>query len=278
VKNVENILYVIGFQRSGTTLLCHLLDKHPEITCAEEPEITKRITYEQFDLLKDPEFDSIRKSLEFYGIDKKEYVFLVNNYLTSKFDTHTFIRKCYELFNKKNAKITGAKEVCDLTAFNYDYLTKLSTYHENKIKIVFIERDPKGVVNSFRKMGFFPPGRKEICFSNLKKFVKEYLKCMNYIYKNLLHLNTHYLLYEDLINDSTKELKKIYEFLNVDSSNKIINDILVRNSKGIRINFNGVKNNFMKEWNQTLNDNEKKWIEKKYNKFKKKMNSYIAIR
>ena len=115
----SKLFYLTGFQRSGTTLLCHLLDKHPEIVCAEEPEISKRVVYRQYSLLKDPDFDSIKKSLDFYKVPVGRYLELVDTFLANGIDEDAFLRTCYELFNNKNAHWVGAKEVMDLTADRY---------------------------------------------------------------------------------------------------------------------------------------------------------------
>ncbi len=260
------LFYLLAFQRSGTTLLCHLLDKHPEIVCAEEPEISKRIVYKQFELLKDSSFDSIKQSLAFYHVEPDQYIDLVESYLDGRIDENNFLKSCYILFNNKSAKYVGAKEVCDLTAYKYDYLKKLISFHNKEIKFVFIERDIKGVVNSFIKLGFYPLITRKLTDFNLKIFAKRYMKCLNYIKKNLSTKNTHHLTFENLMKHPQDELSKIYDFLGVDSSKETLDRILNTTSHGIRQNYTGIQEEIAIEWRKNLSDKNILWLDKLYKK------------
>lgn len=265
----NNLFYLIGFQRSGTTLLCHLLDKHPEIVCAEEPELSKRLVFEQFQLLQDPEFDSIKKSLDFYGIPARKYTELVDSYLNSGCNEDEFLRSAYALFDHNGALQVGAKEVMDLTSVQFDYFPKLIRFHQFDLKIVFIERDIKGVVNSFIKLGFFPPGKKRTNMFFLKRFAKKYVKTLNIIEGDLSRVPTHFLTYEDLIANPGQELKKIYTFLEADSSDKVLDMILNTESRGIRNHYKGIKQGLGLGWQKSLSPKQVVWLDKLYRKKRK---------
>lgn len=111
----DTLFYIIGFQRSGTTVLSHLLDKHPQVLCLDEPEISKRIVFKQYDLMCDIEFDSIVKPLKYYNTSSEKYLQLVDKYISSDIETDDFLKLVYGLFNNKGASIVGSKEVCDFT-------------------------------------------------------------------------------------------------------------------------------------------------------------------
>ena len=267
-KNImdnNNLFYLNGFQRSGTTLLCHLLDKHPEILCIEEPEISKRIVYKQFNLLADIEFDSIKQAIDFYGVDPLKYSSLVKAYLAKKMDNNAFLINCYELFNLKGARKAGAKEVVDLTAFKYGYFKKLMKFHNQRLKIISLERDIKGVVNSFIKLGFFPPGKRKISEYNIKRFAKAYVKCLNNR-DRYLPKETYMLIYENFMDEPEKELYEIFEFMEVDTSERLIQMVLHTHSRGIRNNFKGIVKKRSTGWQLSLSKGQVQWFDKLYAK------------
>ena len=264
MQETKELFYLIAFQRSGTTLLCHLLDKHPQVVCAEEPELSKRIVFKQNELLKDVNFDSIEKSMAFYGVEPKEYSDLVNKYIKGELNTDIFLRSCYHLFNNKSAKVEGAKEVCDLTAFKYDYMRKLLSFHNGNAKFVFIERDIKGVVNSFIKMGFFSPGKRKINNFNFKRFAKQYLECVNYIEKCLSGKKVCYITFEELMAFPQEKLKDIFDFLGVDSSVETVKHILETPSRGIRQIYKGITPSIASSWRDRLTDRQVEWLDKIY--------------
>lgn len=262
----ENLFYLTGFQRSGTTMLSHLLDKHPEIVCADEPELSKRIVYKQFDVLKDTGFDSNKKMLDLYNVDHGRYLELVNEYIDRVITENAFLKRSYSLFNNKNANYIGAKEVCDLVAFKYDFIRKLTSFHNTGTKYIFIERDIKGVVNSFIKLGSFPPGKKRLSTFNLKRFAKKYVKCINYIDKHLSGKNALYLRFEDLMLRPEDEMKRIYDFLGVDSGAGTIDRVLNKPSRGARQKFNGIKKHKSDAWQEHLSKKDIIWLDKVYRK------------
>ncbi len=173
------LFYLVGFQRSGTTMACHLLDKHPEVVCCEEPETTKRIVFRQFDLLADAEFDSVRKLLDYYSVEASADKQLVGKYVRGEMQPDVFLKSCYSLFNKKGAKCVGAKEVFDLTSRRFDYAKRLMSFHGENAKFVYLERDIRGVVCSFMKLGLFPPGKRTPNRTNLRRFTRQYIECLN---------------------------------------------------------------------------------------------------
>jgi hypothetical protein len=266
VAEKNTLFYLIGFQRSGTTLLCHLLDKHPAVVCAEEPEVSKRIVYRQDGLLRDVDFDSIKQSLDFYHVLPSDYLALVEKYLSKELTADEFLRRCYHLFNTKDAAVEGAKEVCDLVAFRYNYMKELLSFHGKNVKFVFIKRDIKGVVNSFIKLGFFPPGKHKINNFNLRRFAKQYVKCLNYIIRSLPAASTHSLTFEDLMHDPYNTLIEIFKFLDVDYSYDLVHDILQKPSRGIRQVYNGLEQKVMEGWRKNLNSKQINWLDKLYSR------------
>lgn len=238
----RKLFYLLGFQRSGTTLLCHLIDKHPEALCAEEPEISKRIVFQQWDLLKDPSYDSIKQNLDFYGVSGASYTELTGQYLKGEIPEGKFFERFLELLSAKKRKVIGAKEVIDLSSSKYCHIKKLLKFHENQnVKFIFIERDIKAVVASFIKLGFYPPGKRKLSNSNMKLFAKNYIKTLNSAEESLLNSGKQclFITYEELIASPCETMKKIYSFIGVDSSEQLVNELLNSPSKGIRSVYRG---------------------------------------
>ena len=266
MENQDNLFYLIGFQRSGTTLLSHLLDKHPQILCIDEPEISKRIVFKQYDLLRDITFDSIKKSLEYYNVDPACYSELVDRFLARDIDEHSFLMNSYALFDKKNALRVGVKEVCDLTSLRHDYLRKLISFHRGRFKIILIQRDIKGVVCSFMKLGFFPPGKRKVNGFNLKRFAKQYIKALNYINKNIRGKEVYSVSFESILLEPKNELQGVCLFLGVDSSDQVMTDLLRSRSRGTRIKYDGIRTEVRWGWKEMLRRKEIGWLNRLYDK------------
>ena len=274
MKTEENtahfqLFYLIGFQRSGTTLLCHLLDKHPQILCAEEPEISKRIVFKQFEILRDADYDSIKQSLDHYKVESGRYSELVEQYLGGSLDEDGFIRNVYSLFNKKNATYIGAKEVIDLSSSRSDYFKRLLEMHDRDFKVIFLERDIKGIVNSFIKMGFFPNevfplprGKKKINNFFLKLFARKYIKAQSRVLRLLSRVDSLHLFYDDLLDNPEKELMRIYRFLGVDYSHETLKNIINTSSHGIRCDYKGITKETAAGWEKGLAPNHIAWLDK----------------
>ncbi len=262
----ESLFYLLGFQRSGTTLLCHLLDRHPDVLCVDEPELSKLIVFGKYDVLQNVHFPSLKGALDFYSVKPEEFTELAEKYVRQNIDADMFLRRSYHLFNRKGARREGVKEVCDLTSFRYQYLRKLISFHGNDVKFVFIERDIKGVVNSFVKLGFFTPGKRKITDWNMKQFAKKYVQCVNDMEKLLPRGNTYYLTFEDFMRHPEEKLKDIFSFLNVDFSLHLVRSILDTPSQGIRQNYKGLRKGIPSGWQENLNEKQINWLEKLYEK------------
>lgn len=265
------LFYVIGFQRSGTTLLASLLDRHPEVVCVEEPELIKRILYRQEKLILDINQDSIRKMLDYYSIPEASYIATAKAYLDRRKDEDAFLRQAYRLCNRKNAKVEGAKEVCDLTAFGRDFLSKLISVHKGMAKFIFIERNICGVVASFVKLGFYSRRERPLASSksplttrNLRRFTHDYISCLNYIHARLTHHTTHFVAFRELIERPEMVLRKIFNFLGVTSSMDVIHPIVHSPSMGMRLSYNGINRAALDSWQDTLSETESAWIQETY--------------
>jgi hypothetical protein len=259
--NSNKLFYLTGFQRSGTTLCCQLLDKHPEILCADEPEFVKRIFYNQQEKLNDPKNDSIMKNLEFYNVEFKDYLKIVKQFTDGDISNHNFLTSCYSLMNTKNAPLIGAKEVIDIVSDNFNFIDSLIATHPSETKYIFIERDIKGVIASFIKMGFFPPGKRRINNFNLAKFAKKYRKIIKHAKSVMPQEKTLYITFEKLLTQPEKMMKKIYTFLDVNSKPELISEILTTPRNGVRNRYSAINENIKDNWKQILTEKQIKMLD-----------------
>lgn len=149
-------------------------------------------------------------------------------------------------------------------AYRYDYIRKLASFHK-KVKFIFIERNCKGVVNSFIKLGFFPPGKRRINTFNIKRFAKEYLHCVNYIDKYLPQESRLNITFEEFIQTPQEVLSRIFMFLGADASESTIDSILNTPSKGLRQVYSGIKKNVVNDWSFNINGAQAQWLDRLYN-------------
>jgi hypothetical protein len=68
--------------------------------------------------------------------------------------------------------------------------------------------------------------------------------------------------YERLLDDPRRELKKIFEFLDVDSSKPALERCLSNPSRGVRIRFDGIDRGRNDLWRSHLPPDTAAWIKK----------------
>ena len=126
-SDIDPIVFLVGFPRSGTTLLDQILDSHPRIQVIEEsPMITKII--EKINVLpgsyptalaslNKTDVDKLRKE---YLIHAKEYIDKQSNtIIIDKFPLHTIhIGLIYKLFPKSKI-ILALRHPCDVCLSNF---------------------------------------------------------------------------------------------------------------------------------------------------------------
>jgi len=240
MDDIKNIFYLIGFQRSCTTILSHLLDKHPEIVCLNEPELSKRIVYKQLRILSDPSYQSIQRSFEFYSVNPDQYVDIAKKYTDNEIDEAELLSSAYWLFGDNETRVAGAKEVLEPNAEMHNWLENLLYFHKRgNVKYIFLERDIKSVVASFIKLGFFPPSKKKVNNWNMKSFARSYIQILNKAYLLLSQRNTLFLNLENITIEPEKNMINIFSFLDVDTSDELIGNILFSESNGNEITYSG---------------------------------------
>ena len=189
--------FLIGFPRSGTTLLDTILRSHPLIDVLEEKPIV-----DKFVELLNIKIKSDFKNLKDHKIDKEMRDF--------------YFREKSNYSSKKNCKI-----VIDKMPLNTVYVGEIVRFFPNA-KFIFAIRHPSDCVLSCFMQNFLL-NNAMTNFLNLEDSAKLYNQVMILweLYNNKLKINFHMIRYEDLIDNFETEVKKLLNYLGVDWSNKV---------------------------------------------------------
>jgi len=181
-------VFLIGFPRSGTTLLDTILRSHPEVDVIEEKPLINSV--EQ--VIK----SKFKYSLdELHKLSSKDLVILRNHYL------EILKSNC----DKKNAKI-----LIDKFPFQTVCLPLINLLFPNS-KIIFTHRNPYDTVLSCFQQSF-EPNNAMSNFRSIDSASKIYDLTMSIWleYKTKLKINYITSKYEDLIEDFDNHILKIY--------------------------------------------------------------------
>ncbi len=200
-ENEFSPVFLIGFPRSGTTLLDTILRSHPEIDVVEEKPLINSV--EQ--VIK----SKFKYSLdELHKLNKKDLEILRNHYLK---------------ILKNNCDNKKAKILIDKFPFQTVCLPLINLLFPNS-KIIFTHRNPYDTVLSCFQQAFEPNN----AMSNFRSiesasFIYDMTMSIWLDYRKNLKMNFITSKYEDLIVDFDKHILKILDFLNISWDENIKN-------------------------------------------------------
>ena len=197
----DSPVFLIGFPRSGTTLLDTILRSHPEIDVLEEKPLINSV--EQ--IIKSKFKCSLDK---LHNLTSKDLDYLRNHYL------EILHNNC----DNKNAKI-----LIDKFPFQTVCLPLINLLFPNS-KIIFTHRNPYDTVLSCFQQSF-EPNNAMANFRSIESASRIYDLTMSIWldYKEKLKINHITSKYEDLIEDFDKHILKILNFLDVSWDENIKN-------------------------------------------------------
>ena len=156
---------------------------------------------------------------------------------------------------------------------NYGFMNKLVKDFVHSSVIIFIERDIKGILSSFIKLGFIPPGKKELNRKNIKKFTKEYVKCVNNIDMCASKFSeAYYIKYENLVKFPKDCLYGLFRFLEVEVDDYTIEQILMTQRRTSRIDYKKIQSELVDSWKNNLSPETINFVDRY---FKKKRRQYV---
>ena len=194
-------IFLIGFPRSGTTLLDTILRTNKSIEVIEEKPVLRNFL-RNLDIKIKNNFNHLD------NLDKKFIQNMQNFYFEE--------REQY-LENKKT------KTVIDKMPLNIIYIAEILRFFPNA-KFIFALRNPyDSILSCFMQQFELNPAMKN--FTSLESSVILYDLVMKLwtIYKDAFSINCHFIKYEDLVTDFEKTTKEIFKFLEIDWSDNTKN-------------------------------------------------------
>ena len=196
LSNIENnIVFLIGFPRSGTTLVDNIINSHSKISVIEErPILDQTIKFSNFNLNQSNNLKSSNEVREYYLNEVSKYI-TVNN-------------SCY---------------IVDKLPLNILNLPFIANFFPDS-KIILALRHPLDCILSCWMQNFkLNPAMSVMC--DLDETAKLYDICMETYYQSTLnyHLDIKTLKYEKLINDFNFNIKNLLDFLNLEWESNIEN-------------------------------------------------------
>ncbi len=204
-------VFLIGFPRSGTTLLDTVLRTHSSVEVIEEKPIVEKFV----DILKikiNNDFSKLEK------IDQKFYNEMRNVYFE--------IRNKYIKFDKNKIYI-------DKLPLNLIHIGEIYRFFPNS-KFIFVLRNPYDTVLSCF-MQQFAPNDAMMNFTTLDDTFKLYDLSMSLYkeYHKLFKLNIYEIKYEDVVGDFDRTIKNLLKFLNLEWKQELKKFYLTASKRGI---------------------------------------------
>lgn len=193
-QNLQDPIFLVGFPRSGTTLLDTILRTHPLIDVIEEKPIVDR-----FVVKLEEEINSDLSKLA--NIDEKFYIKMRKTYLDLRKESHD----------------VDPKKLCiDKMPLNLIFIGEIIRFFPNA-KFIFALRHPYDCVLSCF-MQNFRLNNAMATFLKLEDAAKSYNLVMT-LWENLrnnIDIKYHQIKYEDLVADFDNTVKNLLKFLEVD--------------------------------------------------------------
>ena len=194
-------IFLIGFPRSGTTLLDTILRTNNSIEVIEEKPILRNFLRNlnvkiknNFDNLDDLDKKFIQNMQNFYFKERAQY-----------FD------------NKKT------KTVIDKMPLNIIYIGEILRFFPNA-KFIFALRNPyDSVLSCFMQQFELNPAMKNFTSLENSAILYDLVMKLWTIYRDIFSINCHFIKYEDLVTDFEKTTKEIFKFLKIDWSDNTKN-------------------------------------------------------
>jgi hypothetical protein len=200
--------FMVGFPRSGTTLLETILDSQPSIQCMSElgfmnPVTTKYriLTGRKYPLFLDKLKESHRQEL------KATYNTVITNVLQSE-----------SIYSATKKTGNTPKLLIDKLPLNSIHLPLINLLFPFA-KIIFSVRHPLDVVlSNFQQ--YFDINQEMHYLITLEGCVNRYIEVMDHInlFEKQLEQDIHYVKYEELVADLDHEVVRLSKFLKMDFS------------------------------------------------------------
>jgi len=209
IKTDKPMILIVGRNRSGTTLLVQMLNAHPDIDTVGEANILdvyKKLPLDNRELALKTFKDLYYKGELFEGYDLEEKT--INEIFEKEKSIENILRKLvYHHFRNSREKYLCIKRPkWELAISSLDKIFPNS-------KIIYMIRDPRGMIASTKKYSSTIINAPQISrlASNWNRCIVSYEST-----RRRLPSRIDIVRYEDLVENSRKELERLCEFLNIE--------------------------------------------------------------
>lgn len=197
----EPIIFVGGYEGSGTSLMRSILDVHPEVKCGPETKVTTEVSSSLQNILKN-------------GLVKQ---FMAGTQIKSE-----QVYRALGLFNVYLYVINNpnATRICSKEPNNSRYI-QIYKYIFPKSKFIHMVRDGREAAHSVIRRW----GGKKFDFKNFYDKVKEWNEWNSIMYDQCLGTGSDYckiVKYEDLVLRPRETIEEIASFLGLKWTNKFL--------------------------------------------------------
>lgn len=210
----ENLIFIVSQPRSGSTFLQNLLSNNAEVNTCSEPWIMLNFAnYFKPELLK-AEFD-LKLANEAYEEYKRKFsVWNLSEY------QRKFLLELYQPLKEDYSF------VIDKTPRYWEILKELKMTFPNS-KIILLKRNPIEVAKSI--MITWNINNLEALLSHRRDLILAPFVINNFWKANINDENVYALKYEEILENPKLEIKKIYKWIGIEYSDKVLN--ISRNEK-----------------------------------------------
>ncbi len=210
-------IFLTGTMRTGGSLLINLLSMHSRILIINERLHFFRFMYEKYNPIND-------KNLDLLLTDYYLRVKYRNNIIINCKDLYKKIKdkgisykNIYEVLLNDLVKEVDKEIIGEYTALKWENIKDLFNLVPNS-KALHVIRDPRAVLSSWKKLSSIPNNAYLNCIFN-------WIASAKYIFENYKKLSQEqymFVIYEKIMANPEKEIKRLCEFLNVKFENKMI--------------------------------------------------------
>lgn len=205
---MKTILYILGYGRSGSTLLSRLLHCHQQVlSVGELGRLPHQLINNKF-----PKYCGCRKLFSRCTVWGNIFDQTLKKDLINLSFTEWNLFLLEELFKTKPNASVIVDSSCDFKRLLH--LQKANITKNYHLKILFLSRDSRGVIHSTSNKGY---GNGKWKQPLLRAIISWYIRNRQYINifskseKNrILHIK-----YEELVNDTSNTLRDIHKFINI---------------------------------------------------------------
>lgn len=196
----NNIIFILGMPRSGTSLVEQIITSHSKVYSGGELPILSNLVKENL-------------------IEKSE---IQTQKVSELFNDHKKIKSiCLEYIDYIKSFNFSEQFITDKAPLNFRWIGFIKIFFPNA-KIIHCKRDPKNNCLSLYK-NFFEAG---LNFSysekDLIKYYKTYVNIMNF-WNSKNNIGILNINYEDMINDKEQQIKAILKYCNLEWEDSCLN-------------------------------------------------------